>query len=115
MQQGARCRCLICCKRPTDCSALNNQYHLSTPRLPCYPGALNAEYKSKLRSLAFNLRDPQNPDLRGHVLTGQISPDQLVRMSAADLANKDLAERRKKIEEEHNKAIELDLETAAKV
>lgn len=68
-----------------------------------------------MRSLAFNLRDPQNPDLRGHVLTGEISAANLVRMSAADLANKDLAEWRRKIEEEHNKAIELDVETAAKV
>jgi heme oxygenase len=73
------------------------------------------EYKSKLRSLAFNLRDPQNPDLRQHVLSAQIRPGALVRMSAADLANKDLAEWRRKIEEEHNKAIELDVDTAAKV
>jgi hypothetical protein len=78
-------------------------------------GSLNAEYKSKLRSLAFNLRDPQNPDLRQHVLTAKISAGALVRMSAADLANKDLAEWRRKIEEEHNKAIELDVDTAAKV
>lgn len=68
-----------------------------------------------MRSLAFNLRDTQNPDLREHVLTGEIVPSSLVRMSAADLANKDLAEWRRKVEEEHNKAIELDVEAAAKV
>lgn len=79
------------------------------------PGSINAEYKSKLRSLAFNLRDPHNPDLRAHVLMGEILPRALVTMSPADLANKDLAEWRRKVEEEHNKAIELDVEAAAKV
>eukprot|EP00775_Hariotina_reticulata_P010527 gene10527-10687_t len=56
----------------------------------------------------------ENPDLREHVLSGEIAPGSLVRMSAADLANKDLAEWRRQVEEEHNKAIELDVETAAK-
>jgi len=78
-------------------------------------GSINGEYKAKMRSLAFNLRDPQNPDLREHVLSGEILPSSLVLMSAADLANKDLAEWRRRVEEEHNKAIELDVETAAKV
>eukprot|EP00879_Flechtneria_rotunda_P012804 GHRR01013370.1.p1 GENE.GHRR01013370.1~~GHRR01013370.1.p1 ORF type:complete len:1025 (+),score=497.71 GHRR01013370.1:228-3302(+) len=78
-------------------------------------GSVNAEYKSKLRSLAFNLRDPNNPDLRAHVLAGEIVPASLVRMSATDLANKDLAEFRRKVEEEHDKAIELDVEAAAKI
>jgi hypothetical protein len=87
----------------------------NTPHTSHPAGSINAEYKSKLRSLAFNLRDAQNPDLRQHVLSSRISPGQLVRMSAADLANKDLAEWRRKIEEEHNKAIELDVDTAAKV
>lgn len=82
---------------------------------PPLPGSVNADYKSKLRSLAFNLRDAHNPDLRAHVLLGDIVPPSLVTMSPADLANKDLAEWRRKIEEEHNKAIELDVEAAAKV
>jgi len=83
------------------------------PHVPS--GSINTEYKSKLRSLAFNLRDPHNPDLRAHVLVGEILASALVRMSPADLANKDLAEWRRKVEEEHNKAIELDVEAAAKV
>jgi hypothetical protein len=49
------------------------------------------------------------------VLAGDIPAASLVTMSAADLASKDVAEFRRKVEEEHNKAIELDVEAAAKV
>jgi hypothetical protein len=49
------------------------------------------------------------------VLLGDIPATSLVTMSAADLASKDVAEFRRKVEEEHNKAIELDVEAAAKV
>jgi hypothetical protein len=49
------------------------------------------------------------------VLLGELAPAALVTMSAADLANKDLAEWRRKVEEEHDKAIQLDVEAAAKV
>jgi transcription elongation factor S-II len=78
-------------------------------------GSVNNEYKSKLRSLMFNLKDANNPDLRGHVMGGQIPPAELVRLSADDLANKELAAWRKKRMEEHDKEIVLDVETAAKV
>lgn len=90
--------------------------HLHNPCCcPLPAGSINAEYKAKLRSLAFNLRDDTNPELRQAVVTSKISPGALVRMSAGDLANKDLAAWRRKVEEEHNKAIELDVDTAAKV
>lgn len=49
------------------------------------------------------------------MLLGELAPAALVTMSAADLANKDLAEWRRKVEEEHDKAIQLDVEAAAKV
>ena len=78
-------------------------------------GGVTDEYKGKLRSLMFNLKDANNPDLRGHVLGGQIPPAELVRMSADNLANKELTEWRKKRLEEHDKEIVLDVETAAKV
>jgi hypothetical protein len=87
--------------------------HLLTPPPPT--GSITSEYKSKARTLAFNLKDPTNPDLRSHVLAGDIPPPTLVTMSAADLASKDVAEFRRRVEEEHNKAIELDPEAAAKV
>jgi transcription elongation factor S-II len=38
----------------------------------------------------FNLKDANNPDLRAKVLQGELPPDRLVRMSANELASKDL-------------------------
>jgi hypothetical protein len=72
-------------------------------------------YKQRMRQLGYNLRDPLNTALRQHVLSGAITPGRLVTMSAADLANKEMAEFRRKVEEEHNRSIELDVDTAAKV
>jgi hypothetical protein len=36
-------------------------------------GGVNARYKAKYRSLIFNMRDPNNPDLRRRVLSGEIT------------------------------------------
>ena len=36
-------------------------------------GGANQKYKAKLRSLAFNLRDANNPDLRRRVLSAEVS------------------------------------------
>jgi hypothetical protein len=63
----------------------------------------------------FNLKDPANPDLRAHVVTGGISPAQLVQLSPGDLANSEKAEWRRTREKMHDKEIVLDVETAAKV
>lgn len=99
---------------PTCLLPLTPPSHPSHPLTFC-AGSITSEYKSKARTLAFNLKDPTNPDLRAHVLAGDIPPATLVTMSAADLASKDVAEFRRRVEEEHNKAIELDPEAAAKV
>jgi hypothetical protein len=32
----------------------------------------SGEYKGKIKQLMFNLRDPNNPDLRGDMLSGQV-------------------------------------------
>ena len=45
------------------------------------------DYKAKMRSLHFNLKDPHNAELRGHVLRGHISPDNFVQMTATELAS----------------------------
>eukprot|EP00270_Netrium_digitus_P016824 TRINITY_DN608_c0_g1_i3.p2 TRINITY_DN608_c0_g1~~TRINITY_DN608_c0_g1_i3.p2 ORF type:complete len:140 (+),score=33.20 TRINITY_DN608_c0_g1_i3:711-1130(+) len=45
------------------------------------------EYKAKYRSISFNLKDSNNPDLRRRLLLGEISPPQLMIMSAADMAS----------------------------
>lgn len=36
-------------------------------------GGVNARYKAKYRSLIFNLKDANNPDLRRRVLSGEIT------------------------------------------
>lgn len=46
------------------------------------------DYKAKMRSLHFNLKDPHNAELRAHVLRGHISPDNFVQMTATELASK---------------------------
>ncbi|MGH0160716.1 UNVERIFIED_CONTAM: hypothetical protein FKN15_062297 [Acipenser sinensis] len=49
------------------------------------------KYKSKYRSLMFNLKDAKNNVLFKRVLKGEISPDHLIRMSPEELASKELA------------------------
>jgi transcription elongation factor S-II len=51
-------------------------------------GGTNTQYKSKARALLFNLRDSNNPQLRGRVLAGDIQPDALVQMTSEELASK---------------------------
>ena len=36
-------------------------------------GGVTAEYKAKFRSLSFNLKDANNPDLRRRVLSGEVA------------------------------------------
>ncbi|XP_070697211.1 PHD finger protein 3 [Pempheris klunzingeri] len=49
------------------------------------------KYKNKYRSLMFNLKDTKNNVLFKRVLTGEISPGNLIRMSPEELASKELA------------------------
>ncbi|EFN53710.1 hypothetical protein CHLNCDRAFT_53651 [Chlorella variabilis] len=77
-------------------------------------GGTTKDYKQKFRTLQFNLKDAHNPDLRAHVLRGDIAPDAFVRMTATELANKELAAYRKAKEEEALKMSVLDAEAAAK-
>ncbi|CAH1248328.1 PHF3 [Branchiostoma lanceolatum] len=49
-------------------------------------------YKSKYRSLMFNLKDARNTTLFKRVLTGEIRPHKLVKMSPEELACKELAQ-----------------------
>lgn len=53
-----------------------------------YAGGTTKEYRTKMRSLHFNLKDPHNKELRAHVLRGDITPDNFVRMTANELASK---------------------------
>ncbi len=46
------------------------------------------EYRQKVRSLSYNLRDATNPELRARVLQGEVKPDRLVLMTPAEMASK---------------------------
>jgi len=48
------------------------------------------EYKQKVRSIVFNLKDQKN-NLRQRVLSSEIKPDTLCRMSSEEMANEELA------------------------
>ncbi|KAL1532463.1 hypothetical protein AAHA92_32470 [Salvia divinorum] len=55
-------------------------------------GDANKKYREKGRSLLFNLKDRNNPELRERVMSGKISPERLCSMSAEELASKELTE-----------------------
>ncbi|XP_074271922.1 uncharacterized protein LOC141595847 isoform X2 [Silene latifolia] len=55
-------------------------------------GGVNKKYKEKGRSLLFNLKDRNNPELRERVMSGKLPPDRLCSMTAEELASKELSE-----------------------
>jgi transcription elongation factor S-II len=65
------------------------------------------EYKAKVRSLTFNLKNPKNPALRQQVLGGFISPQQLCSMSTYDMASEELKKERQRMAEYHLEAAKL--------
>nr|XP_012620907.1 SPOC domain-containing protein 1 isoform X2 [Microcebus murinus] len=64
----------------------------------------NCRYKTKYRSLLFNLRDPRNPDLFLKVVHGDVTPHDLVRMSSTQLAPQELARWR---DQEEKRGLEI--------
>lgn len=70
-------------------------------------GEVNKKYREKGRSLLFNLKDRNNPDLRERVMSGEISPERLCSMSAEELASKELSEWRMAKAEELGKMVVL--------
>lgn len=64
----------------------------------------SSKYLTKFRSLIFNLRDTKNQGLVKNVLSGEISPARLVRMSHDEMASHELAKWR---ERENKHSIEL--------
>ncbi|GLU14857.1 hypothetical protein SLE2022_314000 [Rubroshorea leprosula] len=50
-------------------------------------GRSNGTQKFKYRSIMFNIRDPNNPDLRRKVLLGEVKPERLVNMTAEEMAS----------------------------
>ncbi|KAF4013992.1 hypothetical protein G4228_005539 [Cervus hanglu yarkandensis] len=66
--------------------------------------ATNGRYKTKYRSLLFNLRDPRNPELFLKVVHGDLTPHGLVRMSSVQLAPQELARWR---DQEEKRGLEI--------
>ncbi|KAH8312444.1 hypothetical protein KR044_010768 [Drosophila immigrans] len=65
---------------------------------------VGAKYKSKYRSLAFNIKDRKNKTLFEKICAKQVEPKQLVRMTPAELASQELAKWR---EEENRHQLEM--------
>jgi hypothetical protein len=65
-----------------------------------FPGYGSAEYKNKFRSISFNLKDVKNTSLRDRVLSGNLPPEELVKMSSEEMANQELREQAERIREE---------------
>lgn len=72
------------------------------------------EYRQKVRSLSYNLRDASNPELRARVLQGEVTPNRLVQMTPAEMASKELSQWRQQQLQESLRNSVLDEEAAAK-
>lgn len=55
---------------------------------PSRPGEFSDHYKSKARSIAYNLA--RNDELLKNIVAGMVTPEQLANMSTEDMANKEL-------------------------
>lgn len=60
-------------------------------------GSANAEYKAKLRSLIFNIKDPENAGLRRRIVSGEVSGEVLVTLSSEELASEKKREEMREI------------------
>ncbi|KAF2366330.1 Transcription elongation factor TFIIS [Trinorchestia longiramus] len=60
----------------------------------------SAQYKTRIRSRVYNLKDSKNPQLRNNVLTGVISPKRLAVMTSEEMASKDMQALREKFTKE---------------
>ncbi|XP_038659302.1 transcription elongation factor A protein 1-like isoform X2 [Scyliorhinus canicula] len=58
------------------------------------------KYKNRVRSRIANLKDTKNPNLRKNVLCGNISAEQIARMTAEEMASDELREIRKALTNE---------------
>ncbi|RWS15162.1 death-inducer obliterator 1-like protein [Dinothrombium tinctorium] len=71
------------------------------------------KYKTRYRSLIFNLKDSKNQGLFRKVLTGKIEPSRLVRMSPEELASPELAKWRERENKHMLEMIKRDAEQQA--
>ncbi|GLU16938.1 hypothetical protein SLE2022_333420 [Rubroshorea leprosula] len=98
-------------KKNSDAKVGANNSHqpLRTPKILAFKieaelfklfGGVNKKYKEKGRSLLFNLKDRNNPELRERVMSGDIVPERLCSMTAEELASKELSQWRQAKAEE---------------
>ncbi|CAN6467635.1 unnamed protein product [Victoria cruziana] len=62
-------------------------------------GRSNGAQKSKYRSIMFNLKDANNPDLRRKVLVGEVKPERLITMAPVEMASDRRKQENKQIQE----------------
>jgi len=67
----------------------------------------NRDYKAKIRSLAFNLKNPKNPNLRNSLTQGVINVVRLCTMSVQEMADEELKKERARIVEWHTEASKI--------
>lgn len=60
----------------------------------------DSKYKARVRSRISNLKDPKNPQLRENVLRGHLPPERIAKMTAEEMANKEMQEMRAKFTKE---------------
>lgn len=58
-------------------------------------GGVNSKYKNRYRSIMFNLKDEKNEGLWRKVILGEVTSSSLVKMTAEEMASKELAQWRK--------------------
>uniref|UniRef100_UPI00398E3F7A transcription elongation factor A protein 1-like isoform X1 n=2 Tax=Pristiophorus japonicus TaxID=55135 RepID=UPI00398E3F7A len=63
-------------------------------------GNTDMKYKNRVRSRIANLKDTKNPNLRKNVLCGNITAEQIARMTAEEMASDELREIRKALTNE---------------
>lgn len=50
-------------------------------------GGYNEDFRGKMRSVLYNLKDEKNQDFRGKVLRGEVSPTRICHMESHDMAS----------------------------
>lgn len=55
----------------------------------------NSNYLGKARSILWNIKDPENPELRRRLLDGSLQPERLTLMDTPEMASDNLKQQRK--------------------
>lgn len=66
-------------------------------------------YKAKLRSLCFNLKNPKNPELRDSIMMAEVSATKLCLMTHSEMASEELKQERQRILKYHMEAAQAKL------